>query len=105
MTKITAYAAEMLAFSGDGTVEHGWTRVAREESGFSRWHRNYTLVLKDPDDGLFWGLLYSVGATEEQENDYPWMGKSAGEPIELVRLYPHPVTRVEYRTEPAQESA
>lgn len=98
---ISAETAEMLAFESDSTVFNGWTKVASVEGDESRWSRNYTLVLKDPD-GLFWGIDYSVGATEEQENDMPWQGVDHDHQIEPTRLYPQTVTRVEYRTTPAE---
>ncbi|MET0417269.1 MAG: hypothetical protein ABW022_14755 [Actinoplanes sp.] len=104
MTTITAYAAEMLAFANPGTFEGDWMKVAVQENGNTRWARNYTMILKSPD-GEFWGVSYSVGATEEQENDMPWQGKSDDEPIELTRMYPRTITRVEYWPTPAEASA
>ncbi len=104
MTTIDAAAAEMLAFAKDGTTENGWTKVTREQDEHSRWHRNYTLVLKDTAE-RFWGLLYSVGATEEQENEMPWVGLSDDEQIDLIRLYPHTVTTTVYKTKPAEVTA
>lgn len=81
----------------DGETRYGWTRVGTDDKHYSRqsrWHNRYWLVLRD-DTGDTWGLEYGIGLTEDQENDLPWEGRS--KPVPLHRLYPHTVTRVEYR--------
>lgn len=103
MTTIDAATAEVLAFTNDGESESGWTRIARQVGYKSRWSQGYTLILHDGTDGKAWGLDYEVGATEEQENDYPWGGVPDDHQIPLKRMYPHPT--VVYKTEPAEVSA
>jgi hypothetical protein len=102
MTTIDAATAEILAFTNDDETENGWTRITRQVGYKSRWSQGYTLILRDAD-GATWGLDYEAGATEEQENDYPWLGLSDDEQILLTRMYPHP--SVVYKTEPAEVTA
>lgn len=86
----------------DTTTAREWTVLGSTPSRQSRWHERYWMVLRDADDAL-WGLEYGVGLTEDQEDDHPWDGATG--PLSLVRLYPHAVTTVEYRTAPAKVAA
>lgn len=82
----------------DQSTEHGWTVLGSTPSGNDgRWHERYWMLLRD-SDGATWGVKYGVGLTEDQEDDLPWDHRRG--PLPLVRLYPHEVRRVEYRTEP-----
>lgn len=113
MATITAAQAEELYSDGEG--QHGdtvddWTLVGESHdhpTRQSRWHQRYWLIVRDAD-GATWGLGFGIGLTEYQENDFPWEGW-AGKPgtreLELTRLYPHTITRVEYRTRPAENHA
>jgi hypothetical protein len=86
----------------DNNVAHGWVLLGSVPSRQSRWHEKYWMLLRDADDAL-WGLEYGVGLTEDQEDDLPWRDHAG--PLPLVRLYPHTVTTVEYRTKPAEVAA
>lgn len=88
----------------DGSPVGPWTKVGEQHVSSHRWYDRYWLVLHHDEDApdVFWGLQYDVGKTEEQETEWPWE-KKATEPLNLTRLYGHPVTLVEYRTKPAAE--
>lgn len=81
-----------LADGDDGDRSGPWTRIAVQ----ARRSRSY-LVLRHADQTL-WGLAFNNNATRK-----PW-DTELDEPLPLVRLYPHEVTRVEYRTTPAEPS-
>lgn len=101
MTMIDSMTAQTLHDLGVGRsigdLDGFWDYIADQVEGDSRWHRNHLMVVSDPN-GEHWGLPYRVGATEEQEHDYPWEGHE--ERLTLTRLYPHQVTTIVYRTEP-----
>jgi len=109
MATIRAAAAEELYCDGegaDGDTIDGWTLVGdaqEHDERQSRWHQRYWLVVRD-HEGATWGLSYGLGLTEYQENDFPWDSYSASATpdteLPLTRLYPHTITRVEYRTKP-----
>jgi hypothetical protein len=89
----------MWDWSAGGTG--GWTKVGTQHISEHRWHDRHWLVLRRRDDGTYWGLMYEQGKTEMQETQWPW-DKAAG-PLKLTRLYPHKVTRVEYREDAPKE--
>lgn len=89
---------DMLTHADDGEQYFGWTRLAKQNTDTTRWHAWYRLVLRDPA-GDVWGLAFGEGLTENQEDELPW--ERGEEPVKLVRLYPHTVTRVEWRDKPA----
>jgi len=79
-----------------------WAFEAKSHIRRSRWVDHYWLVLRH-SDGTTWGIKYSDGLTEYQENDYPWDSHYEGSPddlLELVRLYPYEVTTTEYSDVP-----
>jgi hypothetical protein len=94
--------AEDLYESDDGDKIAGWTRITDRRDGNRRWMEDHTLIITDPE-GLAWGLHYQVGLTEDQEDELPWRG-TGDEPLALIRLYPHTVTRTVYRTAPQEET-
>lgn len=99
---ITADDADVLFNSVNGTEHNGWTRVDEQHRRTSRWENHYWLVLRDSDD-LLWGLPYTEGLTEVQETVWPWDEPGDPDrPLELTRLYPHPVTTIEYRDSPSE---
>lgn len=108
MATITAAQAEELYCDGegvDGDTVDDWTLVGQAQehtAGSGRWHQRYWLIVRN-DQGEIYGLGYGLGLTESQEHDFPWEGW-AGKPgtreLGLTRLYPHTITRVEYRREP-----
>ena len=99
-TTITAEHAGDLYDSEDGEIVGPWTKVGSQHVRQSRWHNIHWLVVRNAA-GEHWGLLYHIGLTEYQENELPWEEYGDG-PFELTRLYPHEVTRVEYRKTPAE---
>lgn len=114
MTSIRAAAAEELYADGegeDGDTVDGWTLVGQAQDHphrKSRWHQRYWLIVRDHEDA-FWGLDFGLGSTEMQENDFPWdsyYSKATSDTeLPLTRLYPHTITRTEYRSKPAEVSA
>ena len=74
-----------------------WTLVGSSPTDDGRWHYRYYLVVQD-EEGSTWGLRYGIGLTEDQEDDLPW--EDAVGSLDLTRLYPYVVTRVEYRRSP-----
>lgn len=86
----------------NGDTAYGWTRVADVRDSSGRWMEHRTLIVADAN-GVSWGVRYDVGLTEEQEHELPWDG--GAESLELVRLYPHTVTKTVYRTEPPAATA
>jgi hypothetical protein len=92
--------AELFEYD-DGEKSGDWARVAVQHIDTARWYEHYYLVITDEPD-VFWGAHYSEGLTENQDNDYPWEDRDS---VSLVRLYPHEVTRMEYRSKPAEVPA
>lgn len=84
--------------SEDGETVGPWARVGDQLVSAGRWTERRWLVVSD-EDGHEWGVPYEVGLTESQEIDLPW-DRFPDRPLTLTRLYPHEVTRIEYRTEP-----
>lgn len=104
MPTITADQAEEIleASYGDPGDEAGdFTYITTKKAGARRWAQSVTIVVSDTA-GAHWGLTYDEGLTEEQPNEYPWRD---GGTCELTRLYPHTITRTEYRTKLAEENA
>lgn len=111
-----ANAADLYAdgLGNDGNEAGDWTLVGNVEardnySRQSRWHDRYWLVVRNATGETF-GLEYGIGLTENQEDDLPWERGYGGaaavdKVLPLTRLYPHTVTRVEYRTSPAEVDA
>ncbi|MFI6819754.1 hypothetical protein ACIBJE_02230 [Micromonospora sp. NPDC050187] len=91
------HAAELHEDGEPGATAGPWTLAGTQHIRQSRWHDIYWLVVRD-EAGEHWGLEYREGLTESQESERPW--DDAEEPLALTRLYPHEVTRVEYRTTP-----
>lgn len=90
--------------SDGGTTAGPWTLIADIRRSSGRWREQRRMILRR-DDGTHWGLDYACGLTEYQDHDLPWLAAGSGYAlvdtrIPLVRLYPHTVTRVEYRTTP-----
>jgi hypothetical protein len=86
----------------DGSITEGpWTLIGSSLDDVGRWHTRYWLIVRD-EAGDTWGLVYGIGLTEHQEDDLPWERRSRSGPLELTRLYPREVTRVEYGTKPAR---
>lgn len=54
--------------SADGV---DWRYVAQERQGSRRWMEDWILVIERADD-TFWAIDYSVGLTENQDNEIPW---------------------------------
>jgi hypothetical protein len=91
------------AIYGDTAVTVGpWTFVGKQWIRESRWHNWYWLIVRD-EDGQHWGLEYGDGLTESQENEWPW--DDADGDLKLAPLYPHQVTKTEYRQTPAEAVA
>lgn len=78
------------------------TYVATIEGDQRRWMQSITVVVSD-SEGAFWGLDYDRGLTENQDSHYPWKGYGARTDVELTRLYAHTITKVVYRTKPAND--
>jgi hypothetical protein len=105
--RITAGEAEELYADGEG--EHGdvvgdWTLVGGaldHEHRQSRWHQRQWLIVRNRA-GEFYGLDFGVGLTEDQEDEFPWRDRPTDHGLSMTRLYPHEVTRVEYRSTPAE---
>lgn len=97
-------AAELFELEDDDSRGYGgFFRVASQHVRTARWEEIYYLVLSEAETGDVYGLEYRQGLTESQETEYPWEESEA--PLSLVRLYPHEVTTVEYRTRPAGATA
>lgn len=76
-----------------------WSYVITQLDRVSRWMNCYWMVLRNEDDGTFWGVFYQEGRTELQEDQYPWIESRLQKPpgfCELVQLYPRTVTTVEF---------
>jgi hypothetical protein len=86
--QIKSSIAEDLFDSDDGDVVDGWTRVTDQEGDDGRWYRYHTLVVQDPT-GRYWGIDYSMGLTENQDNDFPWKPDYQPPPefIDIVEMY------------------
>lgn len=108
MTTITADQADEIldaSYCKPGEQVDNFTYVATIEGDQRRWAQGITIVVSDPD-GAFWGLDYDRGLTENQDSEYPWRPSYGSRTdVELTRLYPHTITRVVYRTQPAKEAA
>jgi hypothetical protein len=52
----------------------------------TRWSEIHFVVFRDPSDGQEWGVQYSVGATEFQD-ERPWENE---EEIVATRMIPRP---------------
>lgn len=101
MPSIEADHARDLFEGDDGDTAGPWIRVTDQFIRQGRWHNFHYLVLGN-EDGEFWGLLYGVGLTEYQENQYPWEGDRS---LDLIRVYPHATTTVEYRASEPRPSS
>ena len=94
-------AAELFEYDDDQEYE-GWIRVGVQHIRTSRWEERYWLVVADTD-GAQWGVEYGEGLTEYQETIYPWDEDwRMASDLPLVRLYPHEVTKTEWRKTPAE---
>ena len=105
MPTITADQADEIldaSYGRPGETVDGFTYVTTIEGDQRRWVQGVTIVVSDAD-GAFWGLEYDRGLTENQDSCYPWRDYASRTDVELTRLYPHTITRVEYRTKPAEE--
>lgn len=91
------HAAGLYEAGDPGATAGPWTLAGTQHVRQSRWHDVYRLVVRD-EAGDHWGLMYRVGLTEYQDHELPWEDATA--PLELVRLYPHEVKVIEYRTTP-----
>lgn len=94
----TELADKILDLDEPGETAGGLTYVTTISGTARRWMVSAMIVLRS-DDGAHWGLGYDRGLTEEQPDEHPWRNGSA---VDLVRLYPHSVTRVVYRRTPPQ---
>jgi hypothetical protein len=97
---IPSTVAEELYEVGDADQAGDWTRVTDVEGDSGRWEQHHTLVIRHKD-GQHYGIRYSIGLTEYQDSTFPWKGDGwnpAPESVPVFRLYPHEVTRIEYRT-------
>jgi hypothetical protein len=74
-----------------------WVLIDAQYISEYRTRDSYWLVLRH-DDGTYWGLTCEPG-----KQGWPW-DKATG-PLELTRLYPHEVTRVEYREDAPKAAA
>jgi hypothetical protein len=97
VTTISVEHAEDMFCASDGETVGPWTRVVEIAHEARRWMQAHSLILRD-EDGAYWSLVYDLGLTEEQPHELPW--RNGVDPVELARVYPHEVTRVEYRTTP-----
>lgn len=96
-TTITAQHAEELHESRDGDTVGPWTRVTEIAHEARRWMQGHSLILRD-EDGAHWALTYDLGLTEEQPHEMPW--RNGVDPIQMTRVYPHEVTRIDWRITP-----
>lgn len=108
--RISASEAEELYADGEGEhndVVGGWTLVGAaldHQHRQSRWHQRYWLMVRNAR-GEIYGLDFGMGLTEYQEHDLPWRDRPADHGLSATRLYPHTITRVEYRTTPQDGAA
>jgi hypothetical protein len=97
------HAEELYDADNFGETVGPWAYVGKQHIRQSRWHDWYWLIVRD-EDGNCWGLQYGDGLTEEQENEWPWQEDDGD--LKLVALYPHQVTKTEYReTAPKSEAS
>lgn len=89
--------AEELYESDNGDTAGPWTRVGEQKVGTRRWSEDFYLIVVNAD-GEHFGVPYALGLTENQPHDLPW--EDTDEPIPLVRMYPHEVSTVVYKTAP-----
>lgn len=63
-----------------------------------RWQTHHTMILRRAADDTLWGVSYSLGLTEMQDNTYPWRGEYSDPPETVVatRVYPHTKLVTEY---------
>lgn len=69
-----------------------YTVLDREEVGSKRWTNVIQVVVEFPDGRLF-AWTYEEGATEYQENEYPWEYGNWN-PVEMVAVE---ITKVVYQ--------
>jgi hypothetical protein len=108
MHRLTAAQAVELYCDGEGEhgdVEGDWTLVGGSHDHphrQSRWHQRYWLIAHN-EQGEHYGIDFGLGLTEYQEHDFPWEDVPDDRNMALTRLYPHTITRTEYRTKPAEQ--
>ena len=82
---------EAQEFAYDDVDPEVWQIVQSRIMDTSRWHTHYRKVIMCVADGTFWEYTCALGSTENQDNrDFD---------TALRRVYPHAVSRVEYRRE------
>lgn len=98
--------AQELSEISDGIGVGDWIRVTDQEGDQGRWERHHLLVLRyvgadaDPDpDANLYGIHYSLGLTECQENDFPWCAEPGSNrlserPVPLSPLEERVITTV-----------
>lgn len=91
-----------LIYADAGDEEGGFALVTIIDVGSRRWESDHTLVLRRLSDDTLWGIDYSQGLTENQDNTYPWAPdyRDPPETVVATRLYPHEVTVISYRYTP-----
>jgi hypothetical protein len=96
--QIKSSVAEELFDGNDGDVIDGWTRITDQENGDGRWYRYHVLVVQDPT-GLYWGIYYSMGLTENQDHDYPWKAdyRETPEFIDITEMYAQEITQTVWK--------
>lgn len=97
---ISAGVASDLFYKANGNEIDGWVRVADQYISVRRWESHHWLVLAEVAGKETWGLEYSKGLTEMQDNTFPWEGADDSAQLPLTRLYPRTVTTVVYDPTP-----
>ncbi|MFA5626131.1 MAG: hypothetical protein WC965_01440 [Thiohalomonadaceae bacterium] len=73
----------------DGNDEFDLVDTVETDSG--RWHRYMLAVFRSNETGRYYGFPYSVGLTENQENEY-----DIGEPEEVAKKTTRMVEIIEW---------
>ena len=69
--QVDSEVAEELFHVSVGNTVGPWRKEADQDLGSGRWDRHMWLVFSD-EDGHYWSVEYSLGLTENQENEFPW---------------------------------
>lgn len=104
--KIPAEVAEILCYSNDGREHEGWRKMYDQERGSGRWNAHHWLVLQEIATGDQYAVEYSLGLTENQENDFPWKPDYQERPefVDAFQVWPTTIITVEYVKEKPDES-
>lgn len=86
--------------SDERNPETLWRYMATERLGSRRWQADYNMIIEN-QAGELYSIAYSLGLTENQDNDLPWRkdiwDDSEPDDVEAWKVEAIQVTTTEYR--------